>query len=151
MKWLSIRILSALLGFAIGVITPFALPKRIEVANVQTNSADTTSLAFEGTVLKLGPRVPGSGVMAFYRLAKYRVERVSSGHYSGSEIVVDHVSMTGDELETLRIGDRVCVSVLESNKIFSVSRVPGIREESERVELFYIGGDVNREDSYCRK
>jgi hypothetical protein len=99
-------------------------------------------LVFEGTVLRIGQTVPASGFMAFYRLAKYRVEKACLGKYTKSEIVVDHLSLTTRELDGIKVGDRVWVTVEPSKKIFSRYNEEGIREKSENVRIFYIGGEV---------
>jgi hypothetical protein len=106
-------------------------------------------LVFEGTVLKIAPSVPASGEFAFYRLAKYRVESVCRGRYEGAEIVVDHLSLTTKELDGIKVGDRVCVTVRPSKKLSMRQNVEGIRTESERVETFYIGGEVQPPGSHC--
>jgi hypothetical protein len=142
-KRLTIRILIATISFVLGVGLS-RLIIRQDVTPVSTvNTADETSLIFEGTVLKIGPPVPGSGGFAFYRLAKYRVERVHYGHYEGNEIVVDHLSLTTHELDGLNEGNRVCVQATRSKKISLRTDVSGIREQSKKVETFYIAGEVN--------
>ena len=117
--------------------------------HIPANSSAAEELIFEGTVLKIAPPVPASGFAAFYRLAKYRVERVCRGRYAKSEIVVDHLSLTTNELNAIKVGDRVCVSVEPSKKIFARFNVKGIREESERIKIFYIGSDVPPPNSPC--
>jgi hypothetical protein len=139
----SIKILIALITFVLGVGLS-RLMIRQHVTPVSTvNTEDEKSLIFEGTVLKIGPPVPASGQFAFYRLAKYRVEKVHYGHYEGNEIVVDHLSLTTHELDGLKEGDRVCVHASRLKEIFMRTYVSGIREESEKVDTFYIGGEVN--------
>lgn len=100
------------------------------------------TLVFEGTVLKIGHPMPASGFNAFYRLAKYRVERVCRGKYTKSEIVVDHLSLTTKELNAIKVGDRVRVTVVSSKKIFTRFDEEGIREKSDKVKVFYVGGEV---------
>jgi len=102
-------------------------------------------IVFEGTVLKIGARMPASGQFMFYRLAKYRIDHVCSGSYSENEMVVDHLSLfTAEELEGVKVGDRACVAV-ESRKekdIGSHSYEKGLREKSEKIDTFYVGGEV---------
>lgn len=143
-KRLTIRILIALLTFLIGVaVSQFRIIRQREASVTTVNSGDEKTLILEGIVLKIGPPVPASGLFAFYRLAKYRVERVSYGHYKGPEIVVDHLSLTTHELDGINEGDRVCVVVERSKEILMRTNVSGLREENEKVDIFYIGGEVN--------
>lgn len=106
-------------------------------------------LVFEGTVLQIAPPVPASGVFAFYRLAKYRVERVCRGRYTKSEIVVDYLSLSTKELDAIKVGDRVCVSVEPSKKILTRTNVEGIREKSEKIKIFYIGREILPPNNPC--
>lgn len=100
-------------------------------------------LIFEGTVLHLGEQPAWvSGVTAVYRLAKYRVERVCGGKYLTSEIVVDHLILSGDELRDIKIGDKVCVTAKRTSEIFVRMNADGIRKPTEVVKTFYIAGDV---------
>jgi len=98
-------------------------------------------IAFLGTVEKIG-RDPGapSGVLAVYQLAQYRVDQVCEGEYVRKEIVVDHLIGTGDELNNIRVGDRVCVSVKISKSILVRNDEEGFRSAAESIEEFYIGG-----------
>ncbi len=103
------------------------------------------SIVFEGTLECLGPD-PGmvSGILAVYRLAKYRVEKVVVGEYAGGEIVVDHPIFTGDELKDFSVTDRVCVTAEISSKILQRWDVEGIRNPGEEVRTFYIAASVNK-------
>jgi len=121
-----------------------------EIPVIAIINEDENTIVFDGTVLSIGPAVPASGLFAWYRLAKYRVERVYYGHYSNAEIVVDHLSLTTHELDGIRIGDRVCIAVARSNEIFMRTNVRGIREEAEQVDLFYVGGEVSSDELQCR-
>ena len=151
MSRLPARILIALLTFVLGVsVSHLWVVRYTEVSLSSENSEEQKTLIFEGTVMSIGPSVPASGRFAFYRLAKYRVERVYSGHYAGAEIVVDHLSLTTHELDGIKAGDRVCVAVERSKKIFTRTNVGGIREESDKVDFFYVGGEVSAGKSQCR-
>ncbi len=112
---------------------------------VQSESFTPDTLVFEGTLEKLGPDVGFvSGVVAVYRLAKYRVNRVCEGHYEKDEIVVDHLILSGSELKGIELNDHVRVKVRISNKIPSRYDVDGIRNAGEVVDTFYIAdGQVN--------
>lgn len=105
--------------------------------------AKDQQLIFEGTVLKIGPQTPASGVFAFYRLAKYRVDRVFTGSYSASEIVVDHLALTTRELEGIKENDHVCIKVTTKPKLFSTTYVNGIREQGTAISQFHQGEQVS--------
>ena len=101
-------------------------------------------VVFEGTVVKIGPRMPASGYFLFFRLAKYQVEKVCRGKYDKKEIIVDHLSLyTGEELEGIKVGDRVYLAV-EPTKKESLGKtlVEGIRESYDNVDAIYVGGEV---------
>lgn len=129
------------IGAVVLFITLLASSSRIGNSSLPD---ETGGLAFEGTVLRIGPHMPMSGGCAFYRLAKYRVDRVCSGRYFEPEIVVDNLVLTGKELDELSEGDRVWVTVTKSKEIFSRMNIEGIREESDKVDIFYEGGTVSK-------
>ncbi len=116
---------------------------------LNADKSSSKDLVFEGIVLKIAPSVPASGYFAFYRLAKYRIERVCRGRYTKTEIVVDHLSLSTKELDAIKVGDRVCLSVEPSQKIFTRTNVEGIREKSEKIKIFYIGSEVSPPGSPC--
>lgn len=99
-------------------------------------------VVFEGTLEKLG-RNPDvvSGVMAVYRLAKYRVERVCKGTYDKSEMVVDHLVFDRGEFEGFNVGDKVCVTAKISNKVHTRYDAEGIRDPSETITIFYVASN----------
>jgi hypothetical protein len=103
------------------------------------------TIVFEGTLECLGPD-PGivSGILAVYRLAKYRVVRVVVGEYAGREIVVDHLILSGDELKGFSVTDRVCVTVEISPKILQRWDAEGIRNPGDEVKTFYIAATVTK-------
>ena len=110
-------------------------------------------VTFEGTVKSVAPD-PGmlSGVLAVFRLAKYRVERVCQGSYSGKEIVVDHLILSGKELAGVNVGDRVCVSVRISDRIDARYDADGIRKPSDVVPTFFLGEGIthfNKDTACC--
>lgn len=112
-----------------------------QVSNKHSSAEKT--IAFEGVVERISPdHGVLSGILAVYRLAKYRVTRICKGRYSGKRIVVDHLILTGKELEGIQIGDRVCISVQKSNKIAARFNANGIRRPSDKVTIFYIAGNV---------
>jgi len=116
----------------------------ILVSSVLGKTSADEMLAFEGTVSQIGPD-PGylSGDLPAYQLVKYRVERILTGRYEGKEIVVDHLILTGKELEGIKVGDRVCDTVRASEKIDLLVNAKGIRKASQAVKVFYIGGKIN--------
>jgi|GEM_PF-1541278 hypothetical protein len=133
------------LPFAI-IFVLLALASCHQVSNqqvpVKITSPDT--LVFEGTLVKLGPDSGiVSGILAVYRLAKYRVDKVCEGNYERSEIIVDHLIFSGKEFDGIKVNDRVCMTVKISNKILTRYDAEGIRSPSDEVKTFYIAtGDI---------
>ena len=82
-----------------------------------------------------------SGVYLIYQLAKYRVVEVCAGTYTQKEIVVDHLLITGDELKSLRIGDKVFLTVHPSKAIGLRFDEEGFRSPSDKIETFYLGDE----------
>jgi len=110
------------------------------------------TIEFEGRVLLIGEKPPFlSGARQLtYQLAKYRIIKVTRGKYSQSEIVVDHLIFAGTELEKIKIGDRVHVSVERSKTISLRSDSPGIREASDVVKTYYVGTSLILDSSPSR-
>jgi hypothetical protein len=108
-------------------------------------------VVFRGTVLAVAPNpMAGSGIVAIYQLAKYRVDRVCQGQLSVQTVVVDHLILTGTELESIKPGTNVCVVAKRSGKIPNRWDYPGIREPSEEVKTYYVGENVKvGEDPAC--
>lgn len=102
--------------------------------------AQSQNLVLEGVVEKIGksPGV-GSGIHAVYQFAKYKVATVCEGEYDQQEIVVDHLLLYGNELDTFRPGDRVRLVIKKSNTIFLRNNEEGFRNADDKVEVFYIG------------
>lgn len=74
-----------------------------------------------------------------YQLAKYKVISVCQGEYDQQEIIVDHLILSGDELDNFRPGDRVRLVIKKSDTIFNRFNEEGFRNASDKVETFYIG------------
>jgi len=89
-----------------------------------------------------------SGRLAVYRLAKYRVERVCAGDYNAKEIVVDHLILSGKELEDISVGDQVCLTLKISDKIAAKYDAEGIRNSTDTVKTFYVAHDVIRRTTH---
>jgi hypothetical protein len=85
-----------------------------------------------------------SGYFVFFRLAKYRIEKVCRGKYDKKEIIVDHLSLyTGEELEGIKVGDRVYFAVEPAKKeSLGKTLVGGIRESYDSLDAIYVGGEV---------
>lgn len=110
---------------------------------VANESSPAEKIVFEGLVERISPDSGIlSGNVAVYRLAKYRVKRICKGRYQGKRIVVDHLILTGKELEGIKVGDQVCVLAQKSNKILARFNANGIRRPSDRVKTFYVAGIV---------
>lgn len=112
--------------------------------SVTADTAPREKLIFEGVVMRIGPS-PNyiSGRRTAYQLVKYRVERVCSGSYNGTEIVVDHLILCQEQLRGLKVGDKVCVTVFKSKTVNPRYNAVGIRAESDPIDTFYIGGGVS--------
>lgn len=80
-----------------------------------------------------------SGYHQIYQLAKYRVVAVCAGTYEQKEIVVDHLLVSGDELKSLRVGDKVYLTLGATKAIPMRFNEEGFRNSSESVDTFYIG------------
>jgi hypothetical protein len=122
----------------------------------QTARTESQSiLIFEGTVERLAPDSGIlSGTLAVFRLARYRVERICNGNYKAKEIVVDHLILSGKELEGINVGDRVCVSVKSSKTIGTRYNADGIRNPSDVVATFFVAEQIKRlsnDDRCCSK
>ena len=85
-----------------------------------------------------------SGSRQIFQLAKYRVVAVCSGTLDQKEIVVDHLLVSGDELQSLRVGDKVYLSLGRSNTISWRFDEDGFRSPSEKVDTFFIGHKPER-------
>lgn len=108
-------------------------------------------ILFRGTVISLAPTPGfGSGIVAVYQLAKYRLDHLCRGHYEANEIVVDHLILTGTELESIKVGDTLCVLAHRSVTIPDRWNYPGIREKTDAVEAYYVGESARLgSDSEC--
>jgi hypothetical protein len=108
-------------------------------------------LVFVGTVQLLASD-PGilSGDLAIYRLASYNVEQVCEGEYTGKKIVVDHLILTGKELQGVKVGDRVCVSAEKSKSVLARFNAEGIRSPHDRVKVFFVGGRITSKSEALR-
>jgi len=116
----------------------------IECANIMPDpSHPKAEIVFEATVLKIGPPVPTSGRISAYRLVKYRVQKVCQGQYDRKEIIVDHLVLTGKELEGIEIGERVWLTVGIMKSISPRYDAEGIRDKSKRVTAFYIARSLS--------
>src|ERR1051326_6248112 len=118
------------------------IPQTSTFAVDKSSPKPDADLVIEGTVLQMSPPTPASGVIAFYRLVKYRVDHVCKGRYSGSEIIVDHWIVTTKELDGVKVGDKVCFAVNKSKTIGRRVSFAGIRSPSEVVKIFYLGNAV---------
>lgn len=92
----------------------------------------------------------GSGVMAVYQLAKYTIVKVCTGEYAQPEIVVDHLLLTAEELNDLRVGDRVRLHVRRSETIFRRNNEDGFRKATDEIGEFYISDKPSVLSSDCK-
>jgi hypothetical protein len=109
-------------------------------AQVKQSQSQSQILVLDATVEKIG-RAPGvgSGIHAVYQLAKYGVTSVCEGQYDQQQIVVDHLMLYGNELDTFRPGDKVRLIIKKSDTIFSRYDEEGFRGAHDKVDVFYVG------------
>ena len=103
-------------------------------------------LALDAVVEKIG-KAPGVGV-DFTRctsLQKYRVISVCQGEYDQREIIVDHLILSGDELDNFRPGDRVRWSSKNQIRFLTVSTKRAFGTPATRLRPFTSDGP---RDSY---
>ena len=101
------------------------------------NSKDIIIL--EATLLKLAPPVEPSGVIARYRLAKYKIDRVCRGKFADDETIVDHFILSGNEFDNVNIGDKVYIPVMKYKTLDPRYDSEGIRKSTDKVDTFYVG------------
>ena len=106
----------------------------------QTTPPPSENLMLDAIVERIG-RNPGigSGRLAVYQFAKYRIVEICAGEYGRPEIVVDHLILTTEELKELKVGDRVRLPVRRSKTILTRNNEEGFREATDEVSEFYIG------------
>ena len=73
-------------------------------------SNDGPAIKFEGTLLTFSPLIL-CGYVISHQVATYRVEKVLSGKFEGSEILVNYPDCDGDFFKNTPAGSRVRVSV----------------------------------------
>ena len=127
----------------LGVVTSIVL-FLCTLSNTVSSSPEE-KLVLEATVVQIGPS-PGriSGDTAVYRLAKYRIRQVCTGDYKHNQIIVDHLVITGAELNGIEVDDRVCIAVREAKEIPACFNAEGIREPIDDVKSFYIGEHIEQ-------
>jgi hypothetical protein len=86
-----------------------------------------------GKVLSVGenPRMIGGARIPVYWLAKYSIVDVLRGHLSQTEIDVAHFVLIGNELENLRVGNKVLLCIKKRSKKIRDAVLPGIEYEGE--------------------
>ena len=102
--------------------------------------SQSENMVLEGIVERIGvaPRV-GSGHLAVYQLAKYKVTSLCEGEYDQRDIVIDHLILFGNELDGFRPGDKVRLVIKKSKTIFTRNNEDGFRNADDEVEVFYVG------------
>lgn len=109
-------------------------------------------IIFSGEVIEIGPSPGfGSGGVRAYQLVKYRVLDVCEGGFQGQEIIADHLILDPRELDTLRIGQRVCVGVKTTREIAPRYDDEKIRKSTDHVETFYIVHDIFIRNCQCSR
>lgn len=102
--------------------------------------SQSENLVIDAIVQKIGVAAGvGSGRLAVYQFAKYKVISVCEGEYGQQEIIVDHIMLEGNELDGFRPGDKVRLVIKKSNTIFTRNDEDGFRNARDKVKFFYIG------------
>lgn len=102
-------------------------------------------VVFIGTVKRVSPGpVVLSGDIPSYRLVKYRINRVLVGEFFTRDIVVDHLILTGRELDGVKVGDKLKVRVRKVTSIDVRTNFTGIRERAEKVETYFIAEEFEK-------
>lgn len=128
------------------LIAAFAVVLVMVLRSVGADKKPT--VVFEATVVRLQswadiPKV-GCGVLAIYRLAEYRVGSAYQGNIrSGEQAMVKHLACNHNELDDLKVGDKVIViaEVLPraEKEFWKTSSEP---REREQVGVLYNGVKV---------
>ena len=105
---------------------------------LQTRAATLRIVTLEATLLAFGPHLLAKcGQDYVHQVARYRVEKVLSGAYSGKEIVVDHPACDGNVFKRIRVGSRVKLTVRVLDEYNVITMHPGVRE-GEHPKIFYV-------------
>ncbi len=117
------------------------------------NLTNKEILIFEGEVEKIGTSPDSvSGGIEVYQLAKYKINRVVRGNYSEKSVIVDHLLLTGNELNRIKVGQKVCISVRKETKIGDIWSDEILRRFSDEISIFYVGNIFkNFKNSPCDK
>ncbi|MBS1792920.1 MAG: hypothetical protein JSS81_03655 [Acidobacteria bacterium] len=107
-------------------------------------------LIIEGEVLQIGksPEVL-CGVVAPYRIAKYKINKVIEGSYNRKEIIVDHLFCRDDVLADLTKGDQVLLVIDPERKPAEVWADGEIRKSTEKVKQFFVAYRVTKLTNCC--
>lgn len=102
------------------------------------------NICFEGKIENMAPQTFVSGVIVAYHLVRYKIIKVTKGQYTQNHIVVDHLILSGKELDKFRPGDRACVCVEKQDEIQQRWEVKGIREPGEKVPWYFIAKELRK-------
>lgn len=105
-------------------------------------SKSSSNIVFKGSIVKIGPKVSPSGDTVNYQLVKYKIDEIYKGTYKKDIIIVDHLILFGNELESFRANDEVIVVVNKTKKISLIQFAEGIREVNSKVKNFYIAKEL---------
>ncbi len=107
-------------------------------------------LIIEGKVLQIGksPKIL-CGVLAPYRIAKYKVNKVIQGSYNKQEIIVDHLFCRDDVLADLTEGDQVLLVIDPERKPAEVWSDGEIRKSTEKGKQFFVAYRVAKMTTCC--
>jgi hypothetical protein len=97
-------------------------------------------ILFEGKVSKVGEKNElMSGVFASYQLMEYNVIKVVKGNYADNKIIVDHLVLSGKELNGVKLGSKVCIEVTKIKNLPDRMDDNIVRRSEDKVDWFYLG------------
>ncbi len=105
-------------------------------------------VSFEATIARIEPWGPirmECGAYANYRFAEYEVGVVYDGQFvKGQKVVVEHLACNYNELDDLRVGDKVLLvaEVLDKPDVATWDHQP--KDTGERISIAYRGLAVGK-------
>jgi hypothetical protein len=78
------------------------------------------------------------GVLYVHQVAKYRIDRLVTGSYSGDVIVVDHPACDGDVFRDIPVGSSVRLYIRATPSYNVRTNWPGIREKDTAVDVYFV-------------
>jgi hypothetical protein len=116
----------------------FSISVKTEISHNPINSYTKWDIIIMGTVKKLGkPPLFVSGISKVCQLAEYNVDKVCIGEFAGQDIMVEHLILTGKELNGVEEGDKVLIMVQKPRETFP--RKDNAYPDIENKKIYYRG------------